>query len=102
MPLQMPWRMECQPEATPPRYGDVEEAATSTGTSARTSPSRCSQPSAGPASRLTCSAAVAVIISIPGAAQPRASKCCSMAAYRGAGLIRETGRAGSVPSGAAP
>src|SRR3712207_7814872 len=38
---------------------------------------RSLQPAHGPASRLTCSAAVPVIIAVPASAQPTAAKCRS-------------------------
>ena len=72
--------MDAQPEDRPAKYGDAAEIATNTGTrrfSSRTLSAHCAS---GPASRFTWSAAVAVIMACPAAAQPRPAKCCSMAA----------------------
>ena len=49
------------------------------GPSAWASRTRAAQPSRGPASRLTCTDAVDVIIAAPAAAVPLAAKNCSIA-----------------------
>ena len=60
-------------------------------------------PAAGrPASRLTCRAAVEFIMTAAAPPRPVAAMCRSMARYRGRGLTRWDGRAGSAPAWASP
>ncbi len=86
----------------PPSSGELAAIAIIVGPNACASRTRSAQPAAGPASRLSCTDAVAVIIAAPASAVPLAAKNRSMAAYRGPGLIRCSGRSGSAPSSSSP
>jgi hypothetical protein len=73
------WRADRHPENLPPSSGELAATATIVGPSACASRTRSAHPSRGPASTLTCTDAVDVIIAAPAAAVPLAMKNCSMA-----------------------
>ena len=86
----------------PPSSGELAAIAIIVGPSACASRTRAAQPSRGPASRLTCTDAVDVIIAAPASPVWLAVKNCSIARYRSPGLTRLAGRSGSAPSSTRP
>jgi len=73
------WRVEFQPVNWPPSRGEFAVMAIMVGPSACANRTRSAQLSRGPASRLTWTEAVDVIIAAPGSAVPLAAKNCSIA-----------------------
>ena len=86
----------------PPSSGELAAIATIVGPSACASRTRAAQSACGPASRLTCTDAVDVIIAAPAAPVWLAAKNCSIARYRSPGFTRFAGRSGSAPSSTRP
>lgn len=77
--LHTRWRVLRQPVNSAPSSGELAVIAISVGPSACVSRTRSAQPSRGPASTLTCTEAVDVIIAAPAAAVPLAAKKASIA-----------------------
>ena len=95
-------RVDCQPENWPPSNGELAAIAIIVGPRACANRTRAAQPSCGPASRLTCTDAVDVIIAAPASPVWLAVKNCSIARYRSPGFTRLAGRSGSAPTSTRP